>query len=98
MRKITFLAGIGAGYVLGAKAGHERYAKIQEIAKKTADSPQVHQAMETAAKTAEKVADKAGIGSLMGGGKDASTTGKSETPTPASASNGYAATGPRSSI
>ncbi|MBB3043130.1 hypothetical protein KM427_05630 [Nocardioides sp. LMS-CY] len=27
----------GAGYVLGAKAGRERYAQIEDVAKKVAD-------------------------------------------------------------
>ena len=31
MRKIGFLAGFGAGYVLGAKAGTERYEQLRRL-------------------------------------------------------------------
>lgn len=41
MSKLYFLAGLGAGYVLGAKAGREQYRKIADAAKATWEKPSV---------------------------------------------------------
>src|SRR5215475_10047413 len=42
--KASFLAGMAAGYILGAKAGRERYEQIRQAAQKVADHPKVQQA------------------------------------------------------
>jgi hypothetical protein len=42
--RIVFIVGLGIGYVLGTKAGRERYEKLRTLARKTADSPAVQQA------------------------------------------------------
>lgn len=42
--KVSFLAGMAAGYVLGAKAGRERYEQIKQAAQKLAGNPKVQQA------------------------------------------------------
>jgi len=42
--KITFLTGFAAGFVVGARAGRERYEQIMKLARQTADNPAVQQA------------------------------------------------------
>jgi hypothetical protein len=42
--KVTFLAGLVAGFVVGARAGRERYEQLRKLARRTADSPAVQQA------------------------------------------------------
>jgi hypothetical protein len=41
--KLTLAAGLGAGYVLGTRAGRERYEKMKTGARKVADAPAVKQ-------------------------------------------------------
>ena len=41
MAKLTFLAGFGAGYVLGAKAGRERYEQIRRAWEHAKDDPKL---------------------------------------------------------
>ncbi len=53
MRKTAFLVGFGAGYVLGARAGRERYDQIRAMFGQVADSPKVQQAAEKAKEVAE---------------------------------------------
>jgi hypothetical protein len=76
MRKMTFLAGAAVGYILGTRAGQEQYAKIQEFAKKAADSPQMGQAMEMADKAATKVTALASDKMPFVGGGDKSDDAK----------------------
>jgi hypothetical protein len=42
--RATFLTGMAVGYVLGTRAGRERYDQIVAAAKKLMDSPTVHEA------------------------------------------------------
>jgi hypothetical protein len=42
--RIGFLAGLGAGFVLGARAGREKYDQITKTARAVADHPAVQQA------------------------------------------------------
>jgi hypothetical protein len=42
--KATFLAGFATGYVLGSRAGRERYEQIRRAAKSVAASPAVQRA------------------------------------------------------
>src|SRR6266705_4493224 len=42
--KVTFLAGFAAGFVVGARAGRERYEQLRKLARQTADNPAVQQA------------------------------------------------------
>jgi hypothetical protein len=42
--RVTFLAGLAAGFVIGARAGRERYEQLRKLARKAADSPAVQQA------------------------------------------------------
>ena len=41
MAKLSFLAGFGAGYVLGARAGHERYEQIRRAWQNAKDDPRL---------------------------------------------------------
>ena len=41
MAKLSFLAGFGAGYVLGARAGRERYEQIRRGWQNAKDDPRL---------------------------------------------------------
>jgi len=58
-KKLTLLAAAGAGYVLGAKAGQERYAQIESKFREIAGMPAVQNATATVKETASSVADTA---------------------------------------
>jgi len=74
--KLVFFTGLGIGFVLGAKAGRERYEQLRKAARKAWDSPAVQQAAgalqaqaTTYAKAAGgKVADGAGVARAKVGG------------------------------
>jgi hypothetical protein len=42
--RITFLSGLAVGFVLGARAGRERYEQIKAVGRRVADSPAAQQA------------------------------------------------------
>lgn len=42
--RIVFIAGLATGFVLGARAGRERYDQMCKLARKVADNPAVQQA------------------------------------------------------
>ena len=46
--KIIFLAGLGVGYVLGTRAGRERYESIKKSASKLWNDPRVQKQVDTA--------------------------------------------------
>jgi hypothetical protein len=58
-KKLTLAAGFGAGYVLGAKAGTQRYEQIVAKAREIAGMPAVQNATATVQETAGSLADKA---------------------------------------
>lgn len=68
MRKLLFIVGAGIGYILGAKAGRERYDQISKQAEKVWSNPKVQstvedvkaQAPKAAASVAESAKDIAG--------------------------------------
>ena len=41
MRKLFLLAAVAAGYVLGAKAGRQRYEQIKRLSRQVKDNPKV---------------------------------------------------------
>ena len=41
MAKLSFLVGFGAGYVLGARAGRERYEEIRRAYARAKDDPRL---------------------------------------------------------
>ena len=55
MAKLSFLAGFGAGYVLGARAGRERYEQIRRLYQHAKEDPR----LQTAAGMAQARADAA---------------------------------------
>jgi hypothetical protein len=42
--RITFLSGLAAGFILGARAGRERYEQMKRVGRRVADSPAAQQA------------------------------------------------------
>jgi len=42
--RIAFIVGLAVGYVLGTKAGRERYEQLQKMARQVRDNPSVQQA------------------------------------------------------
>ncbi len=60
MSKLLLLAAAGTGYVLGARAGRQRYDQIAATARKVADNPKVqrvaHRAQDAAAQQASAAA------------------------------------------
>jgi hypothetical protein len=52
--RVTFVAGFAAGYVLGARAGRERYEQMKKLSQRAAGNPVVQKAAGTvSAKAAE---------------------------------------------
>jgi hypothetical protein len=47
--RATFAAGLAAGFVIGARAGRERYEQMKKLARRVADNPAVQQAAGAAA-------------------------------------------------
>lgn len=62
MRKLTLLAALAVGYVLGTRAGRERYEQIMGTVEKVRQDPRVQektqQAVDVAKQQAPVVADK----------------------------------------
>ena len=62
MKKLPLLVAAGAGYVLGTRAGRERYEQIKKVATRVKDDPRVqekaHQAADLAKEKAPIVKDK----------------------------------------
>ena len=42
--RFTFFAGLAVGFIVGARAGRERYEQLKKLARKAADSPAMQQA------------------------------------------------------
>jgi alpha-D-ribose 1-methylphosphonate 5-triphosphate diphosphatase PhnM len=63
MGKLGMALGVAVGYVLGARAGRERYEQIAASARQIMDKPQVKRVVESAPETAqarvEQLANKA---------------------------------------
>jgi len=55
MKKITALVAGGVGYVLGARAGRQRYEQIRSLAERVSSNPKVQQ---TASQAADLAKDK----------------------------------------
>ena len=56
MKKMTMLVSAGVGYVLGARAGRERYEQIRSAALKIKGNPTVQATATTAAEAAKEAA------------------------------------------
>ncbi|MEU8435097.1 YtxH domain-containing protein [Streptomyces sp. NPDC029216] len=57
--KVTFLAGVALGYVVGTAAGRERYEEMKKSARRLAQNPVVRNAAETAGQSGRAFAGKA---------------------------------------
>ncbi len=61
--RFTFFAGLAVGFVVGARAGRERYEQMKKLARKAADSPALQQlagaAQAQAGNLAKSAKDKA---------------------------------------
>ncbi|MQY11419.1 hypothetical protein SRB5_15350 [Streptomyces sp. RB5] len=57
--RIAFVAGMAVGYVLGARAGRERYEEIKKAARDFSQNPAVRNAAEAAALGGRDAAAKA---------------------------------------
>ncbi|WEH41954.1 YtxH domain-containing protein [Streptomyces sp. NBC_01218] len=57
--RLTFIAGLALGYVLGTRAGRERYEKLKKSARQVAENPAVRNTVESAAHSGREYAEKA---------------------------------------
>ena len=77
MAKLSFLVGFGAGYVLGAKAGTERYEQIRRAWEQAKDNPQLQGLAGMAQARADGVLNSARARVGLGGSGDRSTASRS---------------------
>lgn len=97
MKKITLLATAGIGYVLGTRAGRERYEQIKSQADKLWRKPQVQSAVDDATTYARSTASDLGskAADAAGQAKDAASSklsGSSDSSTGSAPSGGAAST------
>ncbi|CAL9580600.1 YtxH domain-containing protein [Streptomyces sp. NPDC090994] len=57
--RLTFVVGLAVGYVLGTKAGRERYEQLKKAARQVSQNPAVRNTAESAALQGRQFADKA---------------------------------------
>ncbi|MFF3210937.1 YtxH domain-containing protein [Streptomyces sp. NPDC002886] len=57
--KVTFAVGLALGYVLGTRAGRERYEQLKKSARGFAQNPAVRNAAESAGQSGREFAGKA---------------------------------------
>ena len=57
--RLTFVAGLALGYVLGTRAGRERYEQLKKSMRQVAQNPAVRNTAETAAQQGREIAGKA---------------------------------------
>ncbi|MFE5140208.1 YtxH domain-containing protein [Streptomyces fagopyri] len=74
--RLTFVAGLAVGYVLGTRAGRERYEQLKKSARRLAQNPAVRNTAETAAQQGRQAAGKAyhAVSEKMGDHVPASVT------------------------
>lgn len=53
--KLMFLAGLGAGFVLGSRAGREKYEELVQTARKVRENPTVQEAAGVVQEQANKI-------------------------------------------
>ena len=84
MKKLSLLIAAGIGYVLGTKAGRERYDQIRDAARKVRNDPRVQekaqQAADLAREQAPVVKDKVTAGAHAAADKVKSAAGSSADP------------------
>ncbi|HZG04904.1 MAG TPA: YtxH domain-containing protein [Streptomyces sp.] len=57
--RLTFVVGVAVGYVLGTRAGREKYEQMRKTARRLAENPAVRNAFESAAHNGREMAGKA---------------------------------------
>ncbi len=57
--KVTFVVGLAVGYVIGTRAGRERYEQLKKSMRQLSQNPAVRNAAESAAQGGREVAGKA---------------------------------------
>ncbi|GAA1896655.1 YtxH domain-containing protein [Streptantibioticus ferralitis] len=57
--RLTFIAGAAVGYVLGARAGRDRYEQLRKTAQRIAQNPAVRNTVESAGQQSRELAGKA---------------------------------------
>ncbi|MEV0633853.1 YtxH domain-containing protein [Streptomyces sp. NPDC050619] len=57
--RLTFVAGLALGYVLGTRAGRERYEQLKKSARQVSQNPAVRNTAESAAQQGRQFAGKA---------------------------------------
>ncbi|MER5372076.1 MULTISPECIES: YtxH domain-containing protein [unclassified Streptomyces] len=57
--RLTFVVGLALGYVLGTRAGRERYEQLKKSARQIAQNPAVRNTAETAAQQSRQFAGRA---------------------------------------
>ncbi|KUL68708.1 MULTISPECIES: hypothetical protein [unclassified Streptomyces] len=57
--RLTFVVGLAVGYVLGTRAGRERYEQLKKTAREISHNPAVRNTVETAAQQGRVFAGKA---------------------------------------
>ena len=57
--RLTFIAGVAVGYVLGARAGRDRYEQLRKAAQRVAQNPAVRTTVESAGQQSRELAGKA---------------------------------------
>jgi hypothetical protein len=87
MKKLLILVAGGIGYVLGTKAGRERYEQMRSTFNKVKDDPRVQEKTQQAADLAKQkapiVKDKLADAADKGSSKVGSSNGSSTTTDPA---------------
>ena len=82
MKKLPLLIAAGVGYVLGTRAGRERYDQMRNAVLKVRDDPRVQEKAKQAADVAREQApvfkDKVSEGAHAAADKVKSTTGSSD--------------------
>jgi cytoskeletal protein RodZ len=94
IKKLMFLGAGAIGYVLGAKAGRERYEQITEQAQKLRQNPKVQHTVDEAKTRAQEAAGTAVDKAKEKAGGDSSTPAGTQ---PSATSTPTGATGPKSS-
>ncbi|MFB7913297.1 YtxH domain-containing protein [Streptomyces sp. NPDC056061] len=57
--RLTFIAGLALGYVIGTRAGRERYEQLKKSARQFAQNPAVRNTAESAAQSGRDLAGRA---------------------------------------
>ncbi len=76
--RLTFITGAAVGYVLGARAGRERYEQLRKTAQGIAQNPAVRNTVESAGQNGRAIAVKAAdsVVTRVGGRLPESVTGR----------------------